>query len=288
MSGWDGKTKGPLIGYQIFVFVIKTFGVPIAYFILQMVAYYYYLFEKGKREVMIDFYEKALKTTPAKARKLTRTNFYLLGQSIVDATAFLIGKHNHFTHDFTNEQYLIDIQNGGKGGILLSAHLGNWDTAANLLKKRVTPTINVVMLDAEVQKIKDFMDNTTGGSHFNIIPIKNDLSHIVSIHNALKRNEFVAIHADRFIDGAKFLEMDFLGQKAKFPAGPFIIAAKFDAPVTFVFAVKKGKYHYELSATKPIEQKLTTEQFAQCYVSELENKVKANPEQWFNYFNFYQ
>ena len=110
---------------------------------------------------------------------------------------------------------------------------------------------------------------------------------MILINNALRNNEFVAIHADRFLEGAKYIEMDFLGRKAKFPLGPFIIASKFDAPVSFVYAVKNGKYNYELSATKPINERLTPEGFALQYVYDLEKKVKATPEQWFNYFDFY-
>lgn len=288
MSRWDGKTKGPLLGYKILFFVIKTVGLPFTYFILRFVSYYYFLFEVEKRNLTVDFYMRSLNYTYKQSRKLTRKNFYILAQTLVDGIAFLVGKGERFTHNFNNEQYLIDIKNGNKGGILLSAHVGNWETAGNLLKKRITSKINVVMLDAEVEKIKNFLQNSTGGSHFNIIPIKNDLSHIILINNALRNNEFVAIHADRFMEGAKYLEMDFLGRKAKFPAGPFIIAAKFDAPVSFVYAVKNGKYHYELSATKPIEEKLSPEIVAQRYVTELETKVKSHPEQWFNYFDFYQ
>lgn len=288
MSRWDGKTLGPLIGYKIFVLLIKTFGLGCSYFILQFVSYYYFLFEKGKRNVMIEFYKSALLYSERDARKLTRKNFYLLGQTLVDGVAFLVGKGNRFTHSFNGEQYLIDMKNGGRGGILLSAHMGNWDTAGNLLRKRVTPTINVVMLDAEVEKVKAYMEMATGGSHFNIIPIKNDLSHVILINNALRNNEFVAIHADRFLEGAKYIEMDFLGKKAKFPLGPFIIASKFNAPVSFVFAVKNGKYNYDLSATKPVDGKLSPEEFAVLYVKELEKKVRTTPEQWFNYFDFYQ
>ncbi len=287
MSRWDGKTKGPLIGYQIFVFLIKTLGLGFSYLILQIVSYYYFLFEKDKRRIMIDFYKRSLGYLPTEAKKLTRKNFYVLGQTLVDGVAFLIGNDKKFTHTFSGEEFLIDMKNGGKGGILLSAHLGNWETAGNLLKKRVTPKINVVMLDAEVEKIKNFLHDTTGGSHFNIIPIKDDLSHVILINNALRNNEFVAIHADRFLEGAKYIEMDFLGRKAKFPLGPFIIASKFDAPVSFVYAVKNGKYNYELSATKPINERLTPEGFALQYVYDLEKKVKATPEQWFNYFDFY-
>ena len=288
MSRWDGKTKGSLLGYKIFLFFVKVLGLGFAYRLLQLVTYYYFLFAARPKKALLDFYSETLHISGKPALDLVRKNFYIFGQTLLDRAAFLLGKDSNFTHIFENEQYLLDIKNGGKGGMLLSAHLGNWETAGNLLKGRITPTINIVMLDAEVESIKKFMDLSTGGSRFKIIPIKNDLSHIISIRNALINNEFVAIPAERYMDGAKFIEMDFMGKKAKFPYGPFVIASKFDAPVTFVFAAKDGKYSYHLSATAPITQKMKPEEIARLYVDELERKVRQYPEQWFNYFNFFQ
>jgi predicted LPLAT superfamily acyltransferase len=288
MSRWDGKTKGSLLGYKIFLFFINFLGLRFAYWLLQIVSYYYFLFAAEPKRALFDFYSKALHITGKPALKLVRSNFLLLGQTLLDRAAFLLGKNAYFTHTFENEQYLLDIRDGGKGGILLSAHLGNWETAGNLLKGRITPTINIVMLDAEVESIKKFMDLSTGGSRFKVIPIKNDLSHVISIRNALLNNEFVAIHADRYLEGAKFIELDFFGRKAKFPYGPFVIASKFDAPVTFVFAAKDGKYSYHLSATAPVTGKMKPEEIGKMYVEALEEKVRQYPGQWFNYFNFFQ
>ncbi len=288
MSRWDGKTKGSLTGYKIFLFFINTLGLGFAYGLLRVVTYYYYLFAAKPRKALLDFYQNTLHIAAPDARKMARKNFYIFGQTLVDRAAFLLGKDRQFSHIFENEQYLIDIRDAGRGGILLSAHVGNWETAGNLLKGRITPTINIVMLDAEVENIKKYMDLSTGGSRFKVIAIKDDLSHIISIRNALVNNEFVAIHADRYLEGARYIEMDFLGRKAKFPYGPFVIASKFNAPVTFVFAAKDGKYSYHLSSTKPIEGKMKPEEIAELYVEELERKVKAFPEQWFNYFNFFQ
>lgn len=288
MSQWDGKSKGNALGYKIFLNIIKLFGLPLTYLILRFVTFYYYLFAAKNRNSIREFYLNALKLPENKINKLTRKNFFYFGQTLVDRFAFLIGKGGKFSYTFRNEQHLLDIKENGKGGILLSGHVGNWETAGNLLKDRVTPTINVLMLDKEVQKIKEFVDSTTGGSRFNIIPIKDDLSHVIKVHQALKKNEFIAIHADRYMEGAKFIELDFLGKKAKFPLGPFIIASKFKAPVTFVFAVKEHKYHYLLSATKPIIENSTPEEIAKKFVIELEKKVTLHPEQWFNYFNFFK
>ena len=288
MSKWDGKSKGNVLGYKIFLFTLKTFGIPITYLILRIVTYYYFLFSAKSRLPIEDFYRSALKLPSNTIKKTTRKNFFYFGQTLIDRAAFLIGKGDIFSYTFNNEQHLIDIKNSGKGGILLIGHIGNWETAGNLLKSRIMPTVNVLMLDAEEQKIKQYMKSTTGGSRFNIIPIKNDLSHVIKINNALSKNEFVAIHADRSLEGAKFIELDFLGKKAKFPLGPFIIASKFKAPVTFVFSVKEKQYHYLLSASKPIIEKTSPENIAHQFVKELEKKVTLHPEQWFNYFDFYK
>lgn len=288
MSDWDGKSKGTVLGYKIFIYSIKIFGVPVAYSILRFVTFYYYLFASKNRKAIESFYADALKIPANKISKTTRKNFFYFGQTLIDRIAFLIGKGNRFSYTFKNEQNLIDMKNAGKGGILLSGHVGNWETAGNLLNSRITPKINVLMYDGEAQKIKKFMDSTTGGSKFNIIPIKDDISHVIKVHQALSNNEFIAIHADRYMEGAKYIELDFLEKKAKFPLGPFIIASKFKAPVTFVFNVKEKKYHYKLSSTTPITEKLSAEEIARLFVKELEKKVTLHPEQWYNYFNFFK
>jgi len=288
MSDWDGKSKGTVIGYKIFIYSIKIFGVSTAYLILRFVTFYYYLFAKKNRQAIESFYAEALKIPQNKIKALTRKNFFYFGQTLIDRIAFLIGKGKRFSYTFKNEQNLIDMKNAGKGGILLSGHVGNWETAGNLLEARITPRINVLMYDGEAKKIKKYMESSTGGSKFNVIPIKNDLSHVIKVHQALSNNEFIAIHADRYLEGAKYLEIDFLGKKAKFPLGPFIIASKFKAPVTFVFNVKEKKYHYKLSSTTPITEKLPAEEIARLFVKELEKKVTLHPEQWYNYFNFYK
>lgn len=288
MNRWDGKSKGTASGHKFFLFTINFIGLRITYHILRLVSLYYFLFARKNTLSMIGFYTKAMHFPIAEAKRMTRQNFFIFGQTLIDRAAFLLGKGDKFTYSFTNENYLLDLQKGGRGGILLSAHLGNWETAGNLLKRRVSSKINVVMVDEEAEKIKKAMDSGTGGSHFNIIAVKDDLSHVIKINNALESNELIAMHADRYTGQTKTINMDFLGKKAKFPYGPFLIASKFNAPVTFVYAVKEKKFHYALSATKPIIDKLQPEEIARLFVIELEQKVKAYPEQWFNYYNFFE
>lgn len=127
----------------------------------------------------------------------------------------------------------------------------------------------------------------------NIIVIKDDLSHIYEINDALKKNELVCMHADRFLEGNKTMQQNFLGARADFPMGPFILAAQFKVPVSFVFALKETKWHYHFFASVPKEYKNSDktsmmQQILSDFAGEMENKVKQYPEQWYNYFDFWQ
>ena len=101
------------------------------------------------------------------------------------------------------------------------------------------------------------------------------------------------MHADRFLEGNKTLTAHFLGEPARFPMGPFLLASKFKVPVSYVFAVKENNLHYHLFASDikdytavakdEIMQQMLTE-----YVAEIEKKIKQYPEHWFNYYNFWE
>lgn len=284
---WDGKTKGSLWGYKFFVFSIRVFGLNVAYFFCYFVSAWYVLFSKQAREGLIQFYTVGLKMTRKEAKKLAFKTFYLFGQTLIDRIAMQSSKRKAFSFTFNNEKVLHELHEDQKGGILISGHLGNWENAGNLIHERITHTINIVMLDAEVEKIKDYLSMKTGGPQFNLIPIKNDMSHLILMHQALKRSELLAIHADRAVPDGKNLSIEFLGTKANFPAGPFIMAHKFKVPITFVYAVKRSKFHYDLFATDPITSSTSELEVAEKYVKHLESMVRKYPEQWFNFFNYY-
>jgi predicted LPLAT superfamily acyltransferase len=291
MSLWQGKSKGNKAGYQIFIWILKNLGVAPAYFILRFVAFYFFLFSfKANRQIYSLYHHRLGYSRLAAIAKVYR-NCYLLGQSIIDKVVVMSGIKNKFTYHFDGEENLREIAALKRGGMLLSAHIGNWDIAGHLLK-RLDTRIHIVMFDGEREQIKKYLAGVTGKMSVNIIFIKNDLSHIYEISEAFKNNELVCMHADRFLEGNKTITTDFLGESARFPMGPFVLAAKFKVPVSYVFAVKESSRHYHLFASKVknydgVEKKLVMQQMLDEFAKEMEEKVKQYPEQWFNYYNFW-
>lgn len=291
MSQWDGKSRGNKLGYGIFIRLLELGGLPAAYFLLGFVKWYYLLFARNATSSLFSFYHNHLHFSESQSRSLIKKNITIFGQTIIDRIAIMSDVKNNLGVTRTGEEHLNTLARGGEGGILVSAHLGNYEMAGYLLK-RYNTVINIVMYDGEAEQLKAYLDNITGPKTFNVIYIKDDLSHIYEMTAALQRNELICIHADRYVEGNRTIAHDFLGQSAKFPLGPFVLASKLKAPVCFVFAFKETKYQYHFYGYPPkkYEGRGMTGANAMLadYIALLEENVKKYPEQWFNYYDFWK
>ncbi|HCZ36858.1 MAG TPA: lipid A biosynthesis acyltransferase [Cytophagales bacterium] len=293
MPAWQGKSRGTKLGYSIFVALCKNAGLLPGYALLRFVALYYFLFSLKSSKHIYQYFRLRQGYSKVKALFSVYTNYYRFGQTLLDKIVIMAGIQNKFTYHFDGEENLLAIASQKKGGILLSAHVGNWEVAGHFLE-RIKTTMNVVMFDGEHQQIKDYLQQVTGNRKFNAIVIKEDFSHVYAIGEALQKNEMVCIHADRFMDITKTTPVRFLGEEALFPNGPFTLAAAFHVPVSIVYAFKETNKHYHFFGSKPISRtedeskQAYTQRLMQLYVSELEVKMKTYPEQWFNYYNFWE
>ncbi len=290
MPSWEGKSRGSQAGYRIFVFVLKKIGLRASYFLLFFVSFYFIFASSRTTVTIFNFYMRRLDYNWFKSCAFVWKNYYRLGQTLIDKLAIISGIKTDFNFIFEGEEHLIRMMKGGKGGILFSAHIGNWESAGHLLR-RVTTKVKVIMMDAEHEQIKSYMNQVTGEKHFEVIPIREDLSHVYRIAEALQNNEMVCIHCDRYVEGNKTITMSFFGADAKFPLGPFLIASAFNVPVAFVYAMReKGMlYHFYSSELKYFyrSKKEQLQHAAEEFTADLEKRVRSYPDQWFNYYNFW-
>ncbi|BDD02139.1 lipid A biosynthesis acyltransferase [Persicobacter psychrovividus] len=292
---WSGKSKGNPLGYKIFVWCLDVFGLRFTYLILAMVVSYFWVFAPKVFISQYRYFNQRLHKNPFSSVFWVFRNYFSFGQVILDKIAMLSGRGGKLKFEFDGEEHLQTMVNNGKGGILLGAHIGNWAVAGQLLK-RINVKVNVVMLDGEVEKIQSVINQQTIEQPFNIIPLKDDLSHVIMIKEALRNNEFVCIHGDRSLSESNTAEVLFMDATAHFPLGPHILAGKFNAPVSFVFAMKSTLSTYHFYASAPQSFKLPRQADAKNnvlmlslnrYVSALESTLLKYPHQWYNYYNFW-
>lgn len=293
---WEGKSRGGLSGHKIFVFILNTFGLGLAYFVLRFVAFYFLVFAKSTK-TSLAYFREIHGYSRWKAWRAAYRNYFIFGQILLDRVALLSGVKTDFSIEHEGQtENLRSLKSTGKGSILLSAHIGNWEIAGQMLEV-LDHSFNILMYDNEATQMKDYMNKVMGKKTYKIIAIKNDdMSHLVELHNAFSNNEMVVMHGDRYLPGTPTIEKMFMGKKAKFPVGPFMMAAKFGVPIVLVFAVKESRNHYHFFALPPIQVKRARgkeeleraiQEVSDRYVQAVENMVRRYPEQWFNFYDFW-
>lgn len=286
---WEGKSKGSVLGYRIFIFFIKNFGIGAAYVLLIFVAFYYFLFSRKSSAAIYYYFRKRLKYPSVKSIVSVYRSYFVFGQTLIDRTAISSGLRDRFTYEFDGVENIVELLDKQQGGILISAHVGNFEIADVFFEEIDTRSqINLVTTDAERRNIKDYMEKVTDQADIKFILVKEDLSHIFEINNALANGELVVFTGDRYMEGGKVMTETLLGADADFPAGPFLLASRLNVPVLFVYVMKETNTHYHLYSRKASFEKRDSRGLLREYVKSVEWMLSLYPLQWFNYFQFWE
>jgi predicted LPLAT superfamily acyltransferase len=293
---WKGKSRGGLAGYRIFVSILKYYGISSAYFVLRFVAFYFFLTNPKSFSFTYKFYRYRIGLGPFRSVALIYKNYYSFGQVLLDKIAVMAGFSTNFSFNYDGENYLREMVNEKKGGILISAHIGNFEMAGYMLE-RLDTKVSIIIFDDEYARIKNYLSSIST-KNYNVITIKKgETSHIFEINNALREGQIVCIHGDRFLKESKKMKVPFLGKDAYFPTGPFYMSMKFNVPVSFVFAMKENSKGYHFYATQPkvyqqpglqADRDNVIHTIISDYICEFSTMVKKYPDQWFNYYDFWE
>ena len=290
MNKWKGKSKGTILGYKIFVWCIRNIGIRNSYVVLYFVASYYFLFLKKSNRYIFYYFHKRLDYGYWKSKASVFKSYFTFGKVLIDKTAISAGLREKYTYEFDGVENLTSLLAEKKGGVLISAHIGNFEIAEHFFADiDFDCQINLVTTDQEVTVIKEYLESVSvKQSNIKFIYVKEDMSHIFEINQALSNNELICFTGDRYFEGSKYLEADLLGKSAKFPAGPFLIASRLGVPVVYVYVMKEKNLHYHLYArvAKNIKNR-DSQGLLNSYVQNLETMIEKYPLQWFNYFDFW-
>ena len=295
---WDGKTRTGL-GILIFFWTFRLLGPRFAYLLLYPVAFYYVLFNRKNGRASADYLRRRFPGIGGlKLFWMRYRHFLSFGRVLVDRGYAFLGMMGEVKFERDGHEVIEEVLAGGKGVILMSAHLGNWELAAYCLGgymrdgKRVP--VNAVMFKGESEKVEKQLKKASGEPPFRIIASNDSLQASIDCKQALERGEVVAIHGDRIL-GSGGVKVPFLGAEAKFPIGPFVLAASTGAPIVFTFANRLGVRHYKLTARGPHyfafgDRKKRDENlkaWVQIYVDLIEELLKQYPLQWHNFYPFW-
>lgn len=243
----------------------------------------------NSRSIAYRYFRDRIGLSPLKAAWKTYTNHCIFGQVVVDKFAMYAGRH--FVIDTEGMENINRMNELPEGYIQLSSHIGNYEIAGYTLSAE-KKAFNALVFAGEKESVMDNRNKMFDDTKIHMIPLRQDMSHLFAIDSALQNGEIVSMPADRINGSPKYVEREFLGGTARFPQGPFSVATMRGLDVVAVNVMKTGLTRYKIHVTplsydKTAKRKEQIEQLSRAYVAELERVVRMYPEQWYNYFEFW-
>lgn len=286
---WSGKSRGGRFGYQFFVYTIRLLGVRCAYCFLAFIVIYFIPFAPKATRAIWRYNRRQRGLGVFASIKELYCHYYLFGQTLIDKIAMRGGLAERYRYEFDNYTRFLEILNSGQGVVMIGAHIGCWEAGAGFFGT-YGKKINIVMLDAEHQQIKDVLEeNANEQNNYNIIALnQNIIDAMLQMKVALNNGEYICFNGDRYIGADNTAEIEFMGSKALFPRGLFQIAAKCRVPVVFYYSMREPNCTYRFIFEEPqLERKITPESLLEQYAKSLERIVAKYPRQWFNFYDFW-
>ncbi|MCO5051364.1 MAG: lysophospholipid acyltransferase family protein [Verrucomicrobiae bacterium] len=288
-----GRLRGGPTGIAFFIKLIRWFGPTVAYGFAIPPALYF-SFASPDVPATMDFHRRLMGPLPWwKRRWYVFKHFFAFGRAIIDRTAILAGNTRHFSFDFDGEHHLREAAAQGHGVLLLTAHVGNWEVAGQLLSRIGLP-VSVTGFDREMPAIRAMLNRAQAEQKFQLIPLTGTATDAIPLVAALRRGEVVAMLGDRAYGGPT-ATVPFLGGMASLPVGAYVLAAIANAPAVQVFSLREAGGHYQfygfpaLNPYRPPhhERDAYLKKCAAQFAANLESVVRRDPFQWYNFYPFW-
>lgn len=289
---WTGKTGGGNFGQRFVLGCLKSIKVTVLYPVLPLVVPVYCVVNHKAFGCIYRYFKKIHHYSGWKSFWKTIQNHLIFGQVVLDRFAVLAGNTEQFHLEIENEDILDRLLDQPGGFIIAGSHIGHFELTGHCIHQN-KKQVNAVIFGGEGAVIKQHRSDSFTQNNIRLVPVEEDLSHLFIIKEALENGEIVTILCDRIWGSNKTLTVNFLGKEAKFPLGTFLLAAQLQVPVVSIVNTKVRGRNYHSTVQQlpspdpslPIRQQ--SEQIAAAYAQSLEAVLRKHPEQWFNYFDFW-
>ncbi|MGQ9607846.1 MAG: lysophospholipid acyltransferase family protein [bacterium] len=245
---------------------------------------FFLLFRRERNKAFNNlFYAFGTEKSADQIYKICRGCFRNLGKGLLEFLQFPKLKPDNFRNfiNIEGKQNIDEVLRRGKGGIVLTAHFGNWELVGAsfpLLGYRS----NTIVRPAKLQKLDEFVNRYRKKTGLNCIGRGTSVKSAIQ---CLKRNELLGILADvdTKVDG---VFVDFFGHPAYTPRGPVSIALKTNAGLLPTFIVRQKDDSHKLIIEQELKLVITgnTEEDikvnTQAFTKIIESYIRKYPDQW--------
>lgn len=258
-----------------------------------VVGNFYWLIMKHDREMVRRNLSQVLED-PSRVGKTVRRTFVRYAKYLVEYTRMDLLREVHLqklVRGFEGREYIDGAISRGKGGLILTAHLGNWEMGGIFLSLMGYSLTVITAPDVEV-RLHDYRVRLRQEQKIKVVTLDDTLASSLAVLKALQANELVALLGDRDLFG-KGIPVKFFGQRLYFPLGPALLGYLSGADLIPTFVLMESDDRYRCLAESPILLQNTgnrDEDLAvntQRIATVMEKFIRLHPDQWYTFYDFF-
>ncbi len=183
--------------------------------------------------------------------------------------------------DFSGFEKGMQILSQGRGLIVLTAHIGNFELLAMMAALKGAP-LTVITKALKPVWLNDWWIETRGKFGVKMLPARNSYRYC---RETLKANGILGFILDQNMKRNRGIFVDYFGRPACTSPGLALLSAQTGAPVLPVFMLREPDGRHRVCVFDPLPAPARADQDSirqatQAYTTIIEGFVRAHPEQW--------
>ncbi len=241
---------------------------------------------------MRDNFRKALGVGQARAASLAAAQFFEYGRHTIDVwrlrSEAFVPRITTFAED---ARVLQRSRRNGRGFLLVTGHVGNWEMGAVTLRQHglVPAVVGQRELDPNVQAMRQQLRERLGVES---IDIGSSMATAFKVRAAVDRGRAVALLVDRAYPEDQVV-VSFFGRPTPFLRSPALLARFCHCDILPGFFLRNSDGSYfnvwgqPLSADPALSPDEDAMRLMTLVAANIEGAIRRHPTQWFNFYRFW-
>jgi predicted LPLAT superfamily acyltransferase len=303
-GGWFARPeRGASWGPRLTLFFYRLLGKRLSSALLQPVLAYFFATDTKGRKASRDYLCRVwrlrddscpLTWKPGVAQSYR--HYREFAESLLDRFGLRMGRS--VAVEWEGREHLQALANGRRGALLVSAHFGSVDLLRVLAHDLPDVRVRVLLFSSNARRVNDVFRSLNKGVEDAVVALESiTIESAIQFQEYVDRGDLLGVLGDRVSahSPTRSSRVEFLGGRAPFPHGPWILASLLKCPVLLLYAVKSGRNTYRIICEPFVEQVALPrgrrteilDDLTGRYARHLERLCLRFPYQWYNFYDFW-
>ncbi|NTX14020.1 acyltransferase [Myxococcus sp. CA051A] len=252
------------------------------------------------RKASLQYLSRVEQATGALGRKPGRgdslRHMVTFAETMLDKLLAVSGRYRFEQVHTEGREQFYEVVKAGKGGIIVTAHMGCLELCRAMAEKRGEVKLHILVHTRHAEQFNRLLKRLNPDSGFQLVEVTDmGPGTAVALEKYVTEGGFVVIAGDRVpVSASQTVDVDFLGHKAAFPVGPYVLASLFKCPLYLLGCIHENNgytIHFETLAERVElprgKRAAALTGHAQHYAERVTALLKRSPFDWFNFFPFW-